>query len=168
MKNSPPIFESGDLTERLVGIRPFYLNKFLERELYGIRASVRSGKIRKRRRWFSPDDVFGVALVWMLFESGLRPEPIKRALKQIAQTRIADANAAARKLRESDDDYLLILRQPRRPTSQAKQPEQSVRTTSKSQLAGAVSQSSGTALVLPVGSTFAEISERMQQLWSKE
>ena len=65
----PLVFESRDVI-RLVGISPVYLNKFVERGLYGIAPSERTGAGRGRRRLFTSEDVFGIALVWWLFEAG--------------------------------------------------------------------------------------------------
>ena len=81
--------DSADIVERLVGITPLYLQNFVQRGSYGIRASVKPGKVRVQRRLFSRDDVFGIALVWLLFESGLRGDPIARALNDIAGTKKA-------------------------------------------------------------------------------
>src|SRR5579872_5251941 len=102
--------DSGDITERLVGIPPAYLNKFVQQKTYGITASIQPGKLRAQRRLFSRDDVFAIALVWMLFESGLRTEPIRRILNDIAETKKADAKIAAKKLLSSGADFLVIIR----------------------------------------------------------
>ena len=74
-------FETSDITELLVGITPAYLNTFLQRKLYGITASLQAGKVRDKRRLFNEEDVFRIAFVWILFEGGLRTQPIRRILK---------------------------------------------------------------------------------------
>ena len=68
--------DASDICERLVGITPIHLQNFVSRGAYGLRASVQSGKVRAQRRLFSREDVFGIALVWLLFESGLRGDPM--------------------------------------------------------------------------------------------
>src|SRR5437667_5305048 len=93
-----PKIDAADITERLVGIAPAYLQNFISRRSYGLRASLKSGKVRAQRRSFSRDDVFGIALVWLLFESGLRSEPLARVLNDICGTKLSDANLAAKKL----------------------------------------------------------------------
>src|SRR5262245_53133805 len=103
--------DSSDLSELLVGITPAYLNNFVQRELYGVRASVQAGQVRKQHRRFSEDDVFGIGLVWMLFEAGLRSDPICRILKDIAGK--LDANAAAKRLLKSNVENLVVVRRPR-------------------------------------------------------
>src|SRR4051812_33594912 len=111
-----PLIDAADICERLVGITPVYLQNFLQRGSYGLHSSVSPGKVRSQRRLFSPDDVYGIALVWLLFESGLRGDPIARILKEIAGTKKSDANKAANVLLENDTDYILVLRAPRRPS----------------------------------------------------
>src|SRR5215469_13732163 len=131
--------DSADVTDRLVGITPIYLQNFISRGLYGLRASARPGKVREKRRLFSREDVFGIALVWLLFESGLRTEPIARTLNEIAGTKKANANLCAKKLLESQTDYLLMIRHPRGPTKtpQEKKPEQIVKQIRRAELAAA-------------------------------
>src|SRR5947207_9832284 len=105
--DAPNVFEMGEITRRIVGIQDFYLNKFLERKMYGIRPSVRSGKARQRRRLFNAEDVYSIALVWLLFEAGLRPEPIRAILKGLADSHRADANLATRRLLHSRARYVV-------------------------------------------------------------
>jgi hypothetical protein len=102
-------FESSDVVE-VVGIRPIYLNKFVERRLYGIEPSFRSGEGRGSRRWFTLDDVLGIALVWWLFEGGLRTEVIKRVLREVGKSNKDDANLAAKLLVKSGVDCLTVTR----------------------------------------------------------
>ena len=71
MSTDMHLIDSADICERLVGISPIYLQNFVQRNSYGLRASIQPGKVREQRRFFSRDDVFGIALVWLLFESGL-------------------------------------------------------------------------------------------------
>jgi len=104
-------FESNDVV-KIVGIRPIYLNKFVERKLYGIEPSVRAGAGRGSRRWFNVDDVLGIALVWWLFEAGFRTEVIKRLLREIGKSKTADAKAVVAALIHSAN-FLLIIRNPR-------------------------------------------------------
>src|SRR5438445_535172 len=117
-RQTQPEIDSAEICERLVGITPIYLQNFVQRGRgrYGLKASAQAGKWRERRRLFSRDDVFGIALVWLLFESGLRSDPIIRILKEIAGTKQPKANLAAKKLLESQAEYLVVVRQPRGPT----------------------------------------------------
>src|SRR5882757_6215089 len=86
-------FSSSDVT-KLLGITPVYLNALVHRKLYGIAASIsdRHGEIKVRI--FSEEDVFGIALVWTLFESGLRPQSIREILLELVETDEPDAKAA--------------------------------------------------------------------------
>jgi hypothetical protein len=105
-------FDSNEVCE-LVGIGPLLLNKFVERKTYGIQPSVRTGKGRGGRRLFSPDDVFGVAFVWWLFESGLRSNVIQLVLDQICKAKNARADQAAKRLIERKIQTVRVQIQPR-------------------------------------------------------
>jgi len=106
-------FDSNEVCE-LVGIGPLLLNKFVERKTYGIQPSVRRGKGRGGRRLFGPDDVFGIALVWWLFESGLRSNVIQTVLDQICRGERGAADQAARKLIQRKIQVVRIQTHPRR------------------------------------------------------
>jgi hypothetical protein len=98
-----PEIDAADICERLVGITPVYLQNFLQRGSYGLRSSVSPGKVRSGRCLFSAEDVYGIALVWLLFESGPRTDPTIRVLKEIvgSDNTNANANRTAKKLLES-------------------------------------------------------------------
>jgi len=161
--------DSADISERLVGITPICLNNFVQRGLFGLKPSIQSGKLRAKRRCFSRDDVFGIALVWLLFESGLRTVPIIGVLKDITKTPKANPNAnlAAKKLLESGADYLLIVRQPRTPRkSPEEEPDQIVQPLAKGKLSDAVQQHADSELlVIPVGAKFADVRKRLELLF---
>jgi hypothetical protein len=149
--------DSADIVERLVGITPLYLQNFVQRGSYGIRASVKPGKVRAQR----------IALAWLLFESGLRGDPLARVLNDIAGTKKCNANLSAKKLLESESDFLLIARKPRGPreTDQEK-PEQSTKALRRSELAKAIEhQATANLLVVPIGSKFADVSKRLDILF---
>jgi hypothetical protein len=158
--------DSSDLVERLVGITPLYLQNFVQRGSYGIHASVKPGKVRSQRRLFSRDDVFGIALVWLLFEAGLRGDPLARVLNDVTKTKKANANLAAKKLLESETVYLLIVRKPRGPTKTPQEkPEQRVKAIKQSELAEAILQEpTADLLAIPVGHKFEDIRKRMEIL----
>jgi len=171
-----PEIDAADVCERLVGITPIYLQNFLQRGSYGLRSSVSPGKVRSKRRLFSPADVYGIALVWLLFESGLRGDPIARILKDVARTKNVNANKAAEILRSEASDYLLVIRAPRRPSkSIADKPYQQVHFMQKVQMASerALVTFLGedidrTILVVPVGDKFADIRTRLEILFECE
>ena len=109
--NSSQLFESWHVTGVLVGIPPAYLNMFLQRKLYGITALVSGQRGDKNSRRFDDLAVFGIALAWMLFKSGLRTEPIRRILADIADTKDASAEEAARMLFGAGMRYLVVIRE---------------------------------------------------------
>jgi hypothetical protein len=159
--------DSADISERLVGITPVYLNNFLQRGLFGLTASVQAGKLREKRRLFSREDVFGIALVWLLFESGLRTDPTIRVLKEIVGSDKTNANRAAKKLLDSKADYLVILRQPRTPTkTPPDKPGQTVRLARSSEIAEMLGQDPAAELLLiPVGHKFDDVRKRLEMLF---
>lgn len=159
------IFETGELT-KLVGVKPIYLNKFIERGVYGIKPSIRPGKKRERRRLFSRHDVFGVALVWWLFESGLRSGAIRFVLNQICKVRNAPANQAARKLLDRKAELLAIKREPRSVEEQeAEYPEQRVEVVDHSRVPALLSaRPTGSILLIPVGNLFATLMEKIESM----
>jgi len=116
-------FDSNEVCE-LVGIGPLLLNKFVERKTYGIQPSVRRGKGRGGRRLFSPDDVFGIALVWWLFESGLRSNVIQTVLDEICRGERGVADQAAKKLIQKKIQVVRIQTHPRRERPTLKMPRQ--------------------------------------------
>ncbi len=99
---------------KAVGIQPLYLNKLVERKQYGIEPSVSAGEGRGSRRFFSEEDVYGIALVWWLFEGGLRSGTIQEVLDQICGgKKKSTAVEAARFMFEDVADMLAIKREPR-------------------------------------------------------
>ena len=157
--------ETSDVTDLLIGITPAYLNTFLQRKLYGISSSVRAGKVREKRRLFSEEDVYGIALVWMLFESGLRTQPIRRILNELAGTKKANAKVTAQKLLQSEAEYIVVVREPRKPKGKA-EPEPEIRTAREADLAGIPSANPmANVLLVPIGAKFADIKKRLEVLY---
>jgi hypothetical protein len=163
-------FETTEVSS-LVGIPPILLNKFVERSSYGIVPSVRSGKGRGSRRRFSQDDLFGIALVWWLFESGLRTRVIQFVLNQICGgRRDSRANDAARLLIERGAELLLVEREPRTDHEHATEhPKQRVRLMDADRMTGEIKAfKTATLLVLPVGNLYSRLKVDMQRLESRE
>jgi len=164
-----PEIDSAEICERLVGITPIYLQNFVQRGRgrYGLKASVQAGKWRQKRRLFSRDDVFGIALVWLLFESGLRSDPIIRILKEIAGTKQPKANLAAKKLLESQAEYLVVVRQPRGPTKTPyARPGQENRTVTQAEAVEPRAWNpAAVELLIPVGQKFRDIERLLEFLF---
>lgn len=158
-------FESSQVSG-LVGAKPFYLNKFVERRLYRIKPSVRAKPKRGRPRLFSTDDVFAIGLVWWLFEAGLRTKAIEYVLNQICGRKGATAYEAARKLLDGKARILLIRREPRTAkTLTAKRPSQSVEVTNESDVALLLGRfPTSSFLLMPIGESFAALKQGMNDL----
>jgi DNA-binding transcriptional MerR regulator len=160
----PDAFETSDVVN-LVGISPIYLNRFIERGLYGIAPSQRREVGRGGRRWFNSEDVFGIGLVWWLFESGLRSEVIKRILREFAGQNQDNANRAAKALRENGSDFLVIRRLPRGGREkQARRTRQAVDMLDKHELLDLLEK--GEAQVthaIPVGRLFRNLELMIQE-----
>ena len=158
-------FKSSDITDLLVGITPIYLNTFLQRNLYGLKAEVRESKGGDKERVFSEADVFGIGLAWMLFESGLRTEVIRRILKTLADTKKADAVLAAKTLLKSKAEYILVVREPRKPRGRTEVDPQ-ISTVERTELGSAITNNpTANLLMVPVGQKFEDIRKRMEILF---
>ena len=154
-------FDSNEVCE-LVGIGPLLLNKFVERKTYGIQPSVRSGKGRGGRRLFSPDDVFGIALVWWLFESGLRSNVIQTVLDGICQAKSVRADQAAKRLMEKKIQTVRVQTQPKQISPGVKLARQLVCliTQEKPNIARPVA----IVLEVPVGHLYWDLVDKMKRL----
>jgi hypothetical protein len=160
----PAVVESSEISE-LIGITSAYLNKFVEREMYGIKPSVKTGKGRGKRRLFSSDDVSGIALVWWLFESGLRSGSIQYVLNQICGRRLhSKANDAATVLLEKEVKMLAIYRKPRSAKEiYRKYPSQSVEFLDEfSALKFIMDKGTVSTLIVPVGDFYSHLKRKMQ------
>jgi hypothetical protein len=149
----------------MVGITPVYLNALVHRELYGIAASIsdRHGEIKVRI--FSEEDVLGIALVWMLFESGLRTQSIREVLYKLVETEEPDANSAAEFLVGSEVHYLVIIREPSKPKKKAR-PKLQVEPTQEEHLNGLVQECvakhpTANILLVPVGQKFVDVKNKI-------
>jgi len=169
MKVAPQI-EVADVCARLVGISPVYLQNLLSRGLFGLRSSISPGKVRSKQRLFSPEDVYGIALVWLLFEAGLRHDAIERILMQVAEMKKPDANKAASRL--IDTEYLFIARTSRGPSkSIAAEPSQDCELLEEESLANKFPIHADkefftpNMLIVPVGEKFADVRQRLEILF---
>lgn len=159
--NRPAVYGVTDLAE-FVGIQPVQLNKFIERKKYGI---VRPGRGRGKERRFSEEDAFGIALVWWLFESGLRSEVIQLVLNYVcgggkSGRPQSKANDAVRILLDGSVEMLAIKREPR--TAPAKHPAQTTSLCTAAQAAQLVQgTSTASVLIVPVGNLFARLQKVM-------
>ena len=165
IKNDRQTITTADVTDLLVGITPVYLNTFLHRELYGLKAEVRATKGGDKQRVFGEADVFAIALVWMLFESGLRTDSIRRILRTLAGTKKPDAVLAAAALLKSKAEYILVVREPRRPKGKTDVDPQ-ISTVAKTELGTAIANNpTANLLMIPVGQKFEDIRKRMEILF---
>lgn len=157
----PAVFESTDV-EKLLGISSTRLNKFIERRLYGIRPSIRSGIGRGRRRLFSREDVFGIALVWWLFEAGFRSPVIQSVLNDLGGRKAAtSANAAAENLLTGDAKFLWIQRKGRSTTASAVTREAPA-------IRALLAEPSISLLIVPVETRFAKLKQAMKNIGKAE
>lgn len=153
----------------LLGMRPILLNKFVERGSYGTVPSVRSGRGRGSRRRFSPDDLFGIALVWWLFEAGQRTQAIQYVLNQICGGRRGSrASDAARIVNERKAEMLIVNREPRTEVG-AEYPKQRVLLTNTGGMSEQIKGlDTETLLIVPVGNLYSRLKVDIQKLESRE
>ena len=159
MIETEKIFQTSDVL-RLVGIRLIYLNKFVERKLYGIKPYVRSGRGRGSRRIFSSGDVRAIALVWWLFESGLRAKVIQDILKQLSGSNAPSSYEATNSILNSGCDLLVVTRLPRSATRKSRTQKAALvnfagRANSVRVVRGACT------VVIPVHDLFSQLVQRM-------
>ena len=159
---------SSDVTA-IVGITPIYLNALVHRKLYGIAASISDRHGEMKIRIFSEEDVFGIALVWTLFESGLRTQSIREILLQLVETDEPDANATAEYLSRSGPAHLVIIRQPSK-SKKKKTANLLVEPTLTDDLVDLVENAvaehpTATILLVPVGARFAEIENKIKRMY---
>lgn len=146
---------------RLVGIQPTLLNKFIQRGKYGITASVQPGQGQGRERRFGEEDVFGIALVYWLFESGLRSESIQYVLNQICGGKLNSRAADAASVILGRPTDMLVINRTRR-TGYEKRPAQKTRVVGTAEAVRLVQETTtDSVLVLPVGHLFADLREKM-------
>jgi hypothetical protein len=89
-------------------------------------------------------------------------------LKDIAGTAKPNANLAAKKLLDSQAEFLAICRRARKPSKNppAEMPEQTVQSVGRAQLAELLSEhSESLVLVIPVGAKFSDVLNRMKLLY---
>jgi hypothetical protein len=154
-------FGSMDVAEA-VGIQPALVNKFIEREQYGIEASVQSGGPGKDRI-FSEKDVYGIALVHWLFECGLRSETIEFVLNQICGRTESSANDAAALLIGRQPETLVVAREPR--IGFAKHPDQETRLCTSSEAAKLIrDDTTRSVLVIPIANFLAPLRVRLKKI----
>jgi hypothetical protein len=146
----------------LIGIQPTLLNKFIQRRKYGITASVLPGQGRGRERLFGEEDVYGIALVYWLFESGLRSEAIQYVLNQICGRKLnSKAADAASVILRQPTEMLVINRTPR--TGYEERPAQNTRLVGTDEAARLVRETTtDSVLVLPVGHLFANLRKKFR------
>jgi hypothetical protein len=167
--NNPSVFESKDVLQ-ITGIPAVYLNRFIEHKSFGIRPSIRTGTGRGSRRLFGTPDVFGIALGWWLFQSGLRSQVISRVLRGIlppeeslAARNAPAANAAAiflgKQLRSREPLVLVISRSLTGPKSRKKSPEQRVAVARASEIRASDASS---VQIIPVGKLLRNLYEQVQ------
>lgn len=155
----------------MVGITPVYLNALVHRKLYGIAASISDALPGIKARIFSKEDVLGIALVWTLFEAGLRPEPIKEILRSLAGTKKPDAVAAAQFLLSSAVDYLVVACEQDGSKGKAKL-KLTVEPTTRRKLFGRVKDTvakhlTGPVTVVPIGEKLSDVDIKIRAMVSQ-
>lgn len=159
-------FESSGVVE-LVGISAVDLNKLCDRNQYGIKPSARAGEGRGSRRWFTREDVLGIALVWWLFEAGLRSQAIQYVFNQIAGKKGASANTAAQVLIQKSREMLVIERSPRTSSDRSRKfPKQQVHVEGKVWVADRVTETHAAPcmLIIQIHTLFSTIQKAMDSL----
>ena len=164
-RHSPSVFETRDVV-RLVPIPLNTLNKMLERPRFGILPSVRAGSGRGSRRLFATPDVYGIALVWWLMQSGLRSRVIGRVLGNITgdpkrPNAVIAAGLLLGKQIDAKVDQLLVMR--RDLQSRGSRPPPQTTTVCAASEIQKSSRASEATLILPVGKMLMDLRGRIEQ-----
>lgn len=141
----------------LVGIQATLLNKFVERKQYKIEASVRPAGGRGKERLFGVQDVYGIALVHWLFESGLRSQVIQRVLDDVCKVEIAKANDAAAILLHQEGEFLVVTRQVRLPGEKHLPKQKTKRCSVREATARLIANDPSVVVVIPFQRLFSKL-----------
>jgi hypothetical protein len=170
-QHSAKIFASAEVAT-VVGISTILLNKFVERKSYGIEPSIRAGKGTGSRRFFSEEDVMGIALVWWLFEAGLRSAAIQEIIAELCvDVPNVSATDATWTLVNGKYGHIAIKREPRTPAnSRSANPKQKQKVLFIEEedwqvaLRMFVEDVTASVLFIPVGARFAELKDAMLKI----
>jgi predicted Fe-Mo cluster-binding NifX family protein len=139
---------------------------FLQRQLYGITATLSDEHGETKLRLFNEVDVFGIALAWMLFESGLRTQTIRSVLNKLASTKSANAKKAAQVLLRSQVEFIVVVREARKPKS--KDQGLQVFALAETEVSDIVANNpTANILTVPIGAKFADIEKRIAVLYGE-
>jgi hypothetical protein len=162
----PYVFETRDMI-RFTGIPATYLNKFIESPSSGIKPSVREGSGRGTRRLFSNEDALGIALVWSLFQAGLRSRVIAQVLlaylegpegpQGLATEAAEKMDAACAALNEQQ---VLVIR---RSLSRSRKTGRSLQVWLDDKDYDVPSSELSSELVIPISMVFAEVKKKIQR-----
>jgi hypothetical protein len=169
----PEVYETRDLI-RLLGIDANFLNKLIERRLYGVKPSLKTGQGPGSRRWFSREDVLGVALVWWLFQAGLRAGlgKIRTSVVQGVIDQISGPGSTAKEAARSAEisEMLMIIREPSARGLKSKRASQQVTLVNSEDEATAILRKNTYAfiLVIPIGNLYLDLKNEMAELRPSE
>jgi hypothetical protein len=114
---------------------------------------------------FGEEDVYGIALVHLLFESGLRSDVIQRVLNQICKKLDSEANDAARRIMERDADVVVVCREPRTGASGNRTgptlPAQTTALYGAKDVAQIATPQTGSILIIRVGKVLKELHTKL-------
>jgi hypothetical protein len=159
-------FETRDVT-RLTGIPVNYLNKLIERVSFGIKPSIREGPGRGIRRLFSEEDAIGVALVWTLFQVGLRSGVISQVLLAYLEGPEGPQGLATEAASKMDatcaalnEQQVLVIR---RSLSRSRKTGRSLQVWLDDKDYDVPSSELSSELVIPISMVFAEVKKKIQR-----
>jgi hypothetical protein len=174
MKNKPPVrdpyvFETRDMI-RFTGIPASYLNKFIEHRSCGIKPSIREGSGRGTRRLFSDDDALGIALVWSLFQAGLRSRVISQVLQAYLEGPEGPQGLATEAAEKMDGECSALNKQMvlviRRSLGRSGAKARKLQVWLDDKDYAEPSSELSSELVIPISMVFAEVKKKIQRFKS--
>ena len=162
----PYVFETRDMI-RFTGIPANYLNKFIEHRSFGIKPSIRAGSGRGTRRLFSDFDALGIALVWSLFQAGLRSRVIAQVLQAVLEGPEGPQGLATEAAERMDVECAALNEQRvlviRRSLSRSRTKVRSLKVWLDDKDYAEPRSELSSELVIPISMVFAEVKKKIQR-----
>jgi DNA-binding transcriptional MerR regulator len=150
-----------DKAARLLGLEPWRVTKCAQGKEYGISPSHGDAEGSGTRRLYSLEDICQIGLAVRLLETGLRSKVVGKVLRQVSErgklsTRLGEKDTAAL--------YLAIFRTPEtgKPLDETRKQRVEFITNKVEALKGAKAEED--AILVPLASLFARISEGLSKL----
>jgi len=151
------VFQATEIA-RIVGMPSARVSKFAETAAYGIKPSISTGGGRQgTRRLYNQADLLKIAVVWWLYQVGLRAQLIKGVLTaKVVKDAIRDSKGWTR----TDDSRLHLVIS--REISDHEKPHQAVELRERFEI-GSHMREGHSFQVIPIGALLLPVWEKLRQ-----